>query len=310
MANKYSEYKGLTLGKEAPAPVTEQELNDALNSLVARSTSFEETDKVSETGDVANIDFEGFVDGVAFEGGKGEKYDLELGSHTFIPGFEDQLIGHKKGDEVEVKVTFPENYTEELKGKDAIFKCKVNAVKEKKVPTLDDEFALMNGVKTVEELREQVKREIEFRNTQKSFNDYFDKVCAHLIENSEIELSEEDLAKSEENVMAYYNQMVGQYGMNLDQYLEMAKKSMDDFKAMIKPDVERGAKINIILAHIAEAENFEVTEEEVEAELSKIQAYYGLNEEQLKEFKERNLNEFKQELVKRMVFEFLVKNND
>lgn len=310
MANKYSEYKGLKIGKEAVAPVTEQELTDALNSLLARSTTLEEVEKTSEEGDTVNIDFEGFVDGVAFQGGKGDAYDLELGSHTFIPGFEDQLVGKNKGEEVEVKVTFPTEYTPELAGKDAIFKCKVNSVKQKKEAVLDDEFALLNGAKDVEDLRNQIKKEIEYRNEQKSINTYFDKICAHLIENSEIEVSKDEEEKSLQNVLAYYNQMVGQYGMNLDQYLEMAKKTMDDFKAMIQPDVIRGAKINTILAYIAEEEKFEVSEEVVEGELNKIREYYHLNDEQLKEFKDRNLGDFKQELVKRMVFEFLVKNND
>lgn len=311
MANKYSEYKGLVIGKEEPSPVSENEINDALNSLLARSVTFEEVDKVSSLGDMVNIDFEGFVDGVSFEGGKGESYDLELGSNTFIPGFEDQLVGHKKDEEVEVNVTFPENYqAENLKGKKALFKCKVNQVKEKHVPSLDDEFAKKNGLNTIEELRDALKDEIEHRNKQKAINDYFDKLCAHMIENSEIEVTKEAEEKSLQNILAYYQQMVSQYGMTLEQYLQMAKKSMDEFKETLKPEVIKGAKINMILAYVSEQENIVVSPEEVENELGKLVSYYHLNEQQLKEFKEKNLDDFKQELVKRLVFEYLVNNNN
>ena len=311
MANKFSQYKGLTLGKEKPTSVSENEVTESLNNLLARSTTFEEVDRKSVLGDVVNIDFEGFVDGVAFEGGKGENYDLELGSNTFIPGFEDQLVGYSKNDLVDVNVTFPENYqAENLKGKKALFKCKINQVKEKKIPSLDDEFAKSHGLNNVEELRESIKKEIEYRNEQKSINNFFDKLCAHMIENSEIELTEELEEKSFQNVLAYYSQMVAQYGMTIEQYLQMMQKTMEQFKETLKPEIERGAKINLLLAHVAEEENIVVSEEEVENELNKIISYYHLNDEQVKEFKDRNLDEFKNELVKRLVFEFLVNNND
>lgn len=311
MENKFCDYKNLNLGKEEVKEVSEQELNDALNSLVARSNTFVESDKVSETGDVVNINFEGFCDGVSFEGGKGENYDLELGSNTFIPGFEDQLIGFKKGDKVDVNVTFPENYqAENLKGKPAVFKCEINAVKVKKIASLDDEFAKEHGCSSVDELRQHTKRELEERNKQISLNAYFDKLCAYLIEHSEIELTDEQMKQSHDNVIAYYQQMVGQYGMSLDQYLQMANKKMEEFEEIIKPDVIKGAKVNAILDHVAVSENIVATEEEVNSELAAIKNYYQLSDKQLDEFKSKHLDEFKNEIVKRKVSEFLVMNNN
>ena len=190
MENKFAQYKNLNLGKEKPQEVSEKELEDALNSFVARNTSFEEVDQSSELGNIVNIDFEGFVDNEAFEGGKGDQYDLELGSNTFIPGFEDQLVGYKKGDLVDVNVTFPENYqAENLKGRPAVFKCKVNAVKVKKEAKLNDELAKQNGFNNVEELKLAIKEEMKHHNEQLSLNRFFDKLCEYLITNSEIEVT-------------------------------------------------------------------------------------------------------------------------
>ncbi len=310
MENKFCHYKNLDLGKEEPKEVTEQELNEALNSLVARSNTFVECNKVSEKGDVVNINFEGFCDGVSFEGGKGENYDLELGSNTFIPGFENQLIGVKKGDKVDVNVIFPENYhAENLKGKPSVFKCEINAVKVKKIASLDDEFAKDHGCNSIDELRQHTKRELEERNKQISLNAYFDKLCDYLIENSEINLTDEQIKQSHDNVIAYYQQMVGQYKMNLDQYLQMINKNMEEFEEIIKSDVIKGAKVNAILNYVAVSENIIATEEETNSELASIKNYYQLSDKQLDEFKSKHLNEFKNEIIKRKVSEFLIMNN-
>lgn len=311
MENKLCNYTGLTIGKKEPEAVTEKEIEDSINSLLARSQSYEEVERPSVENDTVNIDFEGFVDGVAFEGGKSEGYDLTLGSHTFIPGFEEQLIGLKKGEEKDVNVTFPEEYhSEELKGKKAVFKCKVNAVKVKKEATLDENFLLEHGCKDVDELKENIKKEIEDRNLKKELNRYFDALSQYLIENSEIEVTKEEEDKSYENVLAYYQQMVSMYQMSLEQYLQMANKTMDEFKEIIKPDVIKGAKINTIFKLIAQKENIIAEEDEIKNELSHIASYYGLNEEQLNEFKERHLEEFKEEIIKRKVSQFLITNNN
>ena len=307
--SKFANYKDLKIEKQEVELVSEEELNSSLQAFVTQSVTLEVIDKESELGDVVNIDFEGFVDGVAFEGGKGEKYDLELGSNSFIPGFEEQLIGSKAGSEVDVNVTFPENYhAENLKGKPAVFKCKVNEVKVKKVPSLDDEFAKKQGFNTVDELREAMRVQMNQRNQAKVYNKYFEDVCAYLVANSELEVNDEQIEVSMQNVLAYYEQSVAQYGINLEQYLQMTGKTLEAFKETLKPEAIRGAKINMILEHIAHEENIVVTEEEIEIELKKIAQYYSLNEEQMKQFKDKNAAEFENEILKQKVFKYVVTN--
>ena len=306
---KFADYKNLKIEKTVVQQVSEEELNSTLQAVVSRSVSFEVKEGKSELGDVVNIDFEGFVDGIAFEGGKGEKYDLELGSNSFIPGFEEQLIGYVSGDEVDVNVSFPEDYhAENLKGKPAVFKCKIHEVKTKVIPSLDDEFAIKQGFKTVDELRESLRMQMQQRNQSAAYNKYFDDVCSFLVLNSELEVNDEQLEISMQNVLAYYEQSVAQYGVTLTQYLEMTGKTLDSFKETLKPEAIRGAKINMILDHIAHEENIVVTEEEVELELKRIQEYYKLSDEQIKDFKNRNLGEFENEIVKQKVFKFVVEN--
>ena len=307
--SKFAEYKNLKIEKQPIEPVSEEELNSTLQAVVAKSVSLEAKEGKSELGNVVNIDFEGFVDGVPFEGGKGEKYDLELGSNSFIPGFEEQLVGYEKGDEVDVNVTFPENYhAEQLKGKPAVFKCKIHEVKEKVIPALDDNFAKQQGFETVDQLRETLRMQMQQRNTSKVYNKYFDDVCSYLVLNSELEVNQEQLEVSMQNVLAYYEQSVAQYGINLEQYLQMTGKTMEEFQETLKPEAIRGAKINMILEHIAHEENIVVTEEEVEFELKRIGEYYKLSEEQLKQFKDKNLGEFENEILKQKVFKFVVEN--
>lgn len=305
--SKFAEYKNLNIEKPVAELVSEEELNSTLQALVTQSVTLKTKEGKSELGDVVNIDFEGFVDGLAFEGGKGEKYDLELGSNSFIPGFEEQLIGYEAGTDVDVDVTFPENYhAEKLKGKKALFKCKIHEVKKKEVPALDDNFAKSQGLNTVDELREALREQMNQRNQAKAYNKYFEDVCSYLVLNSELEVTEEQIEISMQNVLAYYEQSVTKYGISLSQYLEMTGKKIEEFKESLKPEAIRGAKINMILEHIAHEENIVVTEEEIELELSKIAEYYHLNEEQLKQFKNQNLGEFENEILKQKVFKFVV----
>ena len=306
---KFADYKNLKIEKQPAELVSEEELNSTLQAIVVKSVSLEVVEKNAELGDIVNIDFEGFLGDTAFEGGKGEKYDLELGSNSFIPGFEEQLVGSKAGDEVDVNVTFPENYhAENLKGQPSVFKCKVHEVKTKKVPNLDDDFAKSQGFETVDQLRETLRTQMNQRNAAKVMNKYFDDVCSYLVLNSELEVSEEQIEVSMQNVLAYYEQSVSQYGINLAQYLQMTGKNIEEFKESLKPEAIRGAKINMILEHIAHEENIVVTEEEVEIELQRIAQYYNLGEEQLKQFKDQNGAEFENEILKQKVFKFVVEN--
>ena len=302
-------YKGVKVDK-VEVVVTDEEVEAEVEKERERNArSVSVTDRAVKEGDQTVIDFEGFKDGVAFEGGKGENYPLTIGSGQFIPGFEDQLVGKNIGEEVEVNVTFPENYhAENLKGQPAVFKCKVHEVKTKNIPALDDNFAKTQGFNTVDELRETLRAQMNQRNQAKVMNKYFDEVCSYLVLNSELEVSEEQIEVSMQNVLAYYEQSVSQYGINLAQYLQMTGKNIDEFKESLKPEAIRGAKINMILEHIAHEEQIVVSEEEIEIELQRIAQYYKLSEAQLKEFKDKNAAEFENEILKQKVFKFVVEN--
>ena len=293
------------------AEVPSEEIEKAINYMAEshRDSAKVEEDRETKKGDIAVIDFVGSIDGVEFPGGKGEAYPLELGSNSFIQGFEEQLIGTKAGSEVDVNVTFPENYhAENLKGKPAVFKCKVHEVKTKVIPSLDDTFAQKQGFNTVDELREAMRVQMNQRNQAKAYNKYFEDVCSYLVSNSELEVNDEQIEVSMKNVLAYYEQSVSQYGINLEQFLQMTGKTLEEFKETLKPEAIRGAKINMILEHIAHEENIVVTEEEIEIELKRIAQYYSLNEEQMKQFKNANLAEFENEILKQKVFKFVVTN--
>lgn len=311
MGNQFCEYQGISLGKGKCPEVGEEEIDEALNHLLARNSVSEKVTREARVGDVVNLDFEGFCDGIAFKGGKGEKYDLELGSNTFIPGFEDQLIGCVENQRKEVRVKFPENYhAADLKGKEAVFRCFVREVKEKKPAVLDDRFAQDHGSENVEALRLSIKEEIEQAHRQKATGDYFDKLAAYLLEHSTIEVTPEEEEISFQNVKAYYEQMVAQYGMNLEQYLKATGKSMEDFRKITYGEVVRNAKLTAFLLHVAEKENIACTEEEAETEADSLARKYQLNAAQTTEFKTHHLQELKQEITKRKATGFLISHND
>lgn len=246
-----------------------------------------------------------------FEGGKAEKYDLELGSNTFIPGFEDQLIDKSVNDDVDVKVTFPEEYhAENLKGKEAIFKCKINEIKEKEVPTFDDSFASKNGFENANAFKGAITNKIKEQNELQVVNAYITKICDYLSENSEISLSEEEVNKRVEEIIAYYENSISQYGVTLESYLQMSNMSLDDFKGKLKPDAEKSLKIDMVYNHIAEEEKMSISDEELNAYLENIRRYYHFNDEQMDQLKKERSEQFKNELIRQKVSEFLFTHND
>ena len=199
--NLFAAYKGNHLGKEIAHSVTAQEVNTHLEQMLAQHVHTKTKDGAAENGDVVNLDFEGFLDGVAFQGGKGEKYDLELGSHSFIPGFEEQLVAHKAGDDVDVNVTFPENYqAKELAGKAVVFKCKIHEVKTKIKMELNDEFAAHLGYKTLDELKEGVKKDLSRQHQDELDRAYLEKLLRHLVNTSTIDVNAEQIEKAKKNV--------------------------------------------------------------------------------------------------------------
>ena len=309
--NKYCDYKNLKLGKVTPKEVTQEDVDSEINNILAQSISYQEVETESKLGDTVNIDFEGFVDGVAFEGGKGEKYDLELGSNSFIPGFEDQLVGYKKGSEVDVNVTFPEEYhAENLKGKPAVFKCKIHSVKQKIQPEFNDEFAKNNNFESKEHFVSAIKAHLLEVNSTEATNQYITKICDYLADNSELDIEEDVIENRVNDIVKYYERSVAQYGATLETYLTMSNMDLETFKGRIRPDAIKSIKIDLVYNYVLEQENLYVTEEEVDAQFEFIKKYYRLTDEQFDRFKQERYEELKAECQRQKISQFLVLNND
>lgn len=232
-------------------------------------------DRAAENEDTANIDFEGFVDGIAFEGGKGESYDLVLGSATFIPGFEDQIVGKKVGETFEVNVTFPEDYHENLKGKDAIFKVTLNSLKKKELPELDDDFAMdVSEFDTLEaykaDLREKADKELDDALESRKAS----KAVLALTDITEVDLPQVMVEKQVENEIRDFEQRLGQMGISLDQYIKMTGIELITMKNQMRPQAEARVKQELALEAFAKAENIEVSDEEIDNELKELAKIY------------------------------------
>jgi len=241
------------------------------------------TGKASK-GDTATIDFEGFIDGTAFEGGKGENYDLELGSGSFIPGFEDQLIGHKAGEDVEVEVTFPENYqAKDLAGKPAVFKCHIHEVKGKDVPKLDEEYVSDHTeFETVEEYKASVKERLENNKKAEGRRAQEDEAIAKIVEDSEMEIPDAMLDYQVENMINDFANNMAQQGLSLQQYMQFTGMTMDAFRDQVRPDALSRTQSSLVLEAIAKAEKIEASDADVEAKLEELSKQYGMELEQIK----------------------------
>ena len=282
---KVTDYKGLDY-KVEEATATDEEINDEVERMRNQYAELEVKDEKSKDGDTVNIDYEGFKDGEPFDGGKADGYDLELGSGQFIPGFEEQLVGKGAGEEVEVNVKFPEEYhAEELKGAAALFKVKVNEVKKKVVPDLDDEFAKDLNIKDVEsldDLKKTIKERIENSKKASAEQDAENSLLEQLLERIEVDLPE---VLVEDEVNAQIGQMAQQiqaYGMQFEQYLGMMGKTLDDLKKDYSENAEKTVKIRLALQKISELEDLKPTEEEIEAQLKEIADMYQMELDQVK----------------------------
>lgn len=283
---KLGEYKGLDVKKET-VKVTKDEVQKKIDALLKEYAELvvKETGKV-ENGDLAIIDFEGIKDGVAFDGGKGENYSLEIGSNTFIPGFEDGIIGMKKGEEKDLKLTFPEDYgQEDLAGQEVIFKVKVNEIKSKVIPELDKEFFEdlgMENVTTKEELEKQIKEEIKEEKQQKANQKYADDLLEKATSNMEVEIDDE-IVEAEANAMYkdFMDRMAMQ-GINEDLYLQYAGTTKEDIVTHMKEEALKRLKNSYLLSAIIKEENIEVTEEETTKEVADIAQKYNMTEEDVK----------------------------
>ena len=304
-------YKGIEISK-VDNTVSEEDVEARLNEMVnrnARLTSVE--DKALENGDTAVIDFEGFKNGVAFEGGKGENYNLVIGSNTFIPGFEDQLVGKKAGEEVEHNVTFPEAYhAENLAGKPVVFNVKVNDVKVKEVPALDDEFAKdTTEFETLAELRADVKAKLEEQAKNAADAEMRNALVEKVSANTEVEVPEAMVQHQIDNMLMELNYQLQYQGLNLEQLLQMTGRGLDELREERRADAERLVKSSLVLEAIAEKENVEANDADVDDELEKMAAMYNMEVEKIKSsLRETDIEDIKGQIKIRKTLDLLVEN--
>ncbi|MCC8072819.1 MAG: trigger factor [Clostridiales bacterium] len=280
---KLGEYKGLS-ATMLPTEATDEDVDAEISNIRERNSRLVTVeDREAQMGDTAEIDFEGFVDDVAFDGGKGENYPLELGSNSFIPGFEEQVAGHKSGDEFDVNVTFPEEYDEKLAGKDAVFKCKIHEIKTKELPELDDEFAKdVSEFDTLDELKADTKKQLSEKKEADAKVDFENQLIEQIIENMECEVPECMFDKRTDEMVQDYSYRLQMQGIDLNTYLSYLGQDMDSFKATFKESAEKQVKANIALEAIVEAENIEVSDEELDKEFEKLAEQYQMDVEQIK----------------------------
>ena len=290
-------YMGVTVTK-IDTSVSDEEVDAELeNQRNKNARTVTVTDRPVAEGDTAVIDFEGFVDGVAFEGGKGENHPLEIGSHTFIDTFEDQLVGKNTGDEVEVNVTFPEKYqAADLAGKPATFKVKINEIKAKELPELDDEFAQdAAGVDTLAEYKEDLRKHLEVEKENEAKRTKEDEAIKKIIDKSTMEIPEAMIETQCENMINEFAQRIAQSGLSMEQYMQFSGMTIDGLKEQVRPEAETRIKSSLVLEQIAKEENIEVSEDEINAEVEKMAAQYGMEADKLKEY----LGDAEKESIKR-----------
>lgn len=306
-------YKGLNI-KKPEVKVTEEEIEHEMGHLVERFTELViKEDGEVELGDVAVIDFEGFKDGTPFEGGKGENYSLEIGSNTFIPGFEDQVIKMKKGEEKEIKVTFPEDYhQEDLKGKDVTFKVKVHEIKEKKARDFDEEFFEdlgLEGVDSEEKLKEEIKENIKAAKEREAENNFIEEVLAKIAENTTVEIPEELEEDEINHMMKNFEEQIKMQGMSLEVLYEMTKSNEEKLREQMKEEAHKHVLYRMILETVKDKEKIEVTDKELEEELEKLAKQYNVTKEEfLDMYGEKEMLRYEIEVKK--VLELLTKENE
>ena len=305
------EYKGLEVDKVSTR-VTQKEVDAKIQEEAgknARTVAVE--GRPVKDGDEVVLDFEGFVDGEAFEGGKGENYSLTIGSGTFIPGFEDQLIGVEAEKEVEVKVTFPEEYhAENLQGKDAVFKCTVHEIKEKELPEIDDEFAAeVSEFDTLDEYKADVKAKIKEEKAKEGKAKKEDQVIAKAIENATMEIPELMIKTQARQQMDNFAQNLMSQGLTMEQYAQFTGMTADKMMEQMLPSAEKNIKTRLVLEAIAKAENIEISDEKIDEKLAEMAKSYDMEVEKLKELVgEAEKQQMKDDMAVQEAIDFLVEN--
>ncbi|SDF26526.1 trigger factor [Fontibacillus panacisegetis] len=307
------DYKGI----EVPAvnvEVSEEELSEELERLQQRHAELVVIDdEAAKNGDTVVIDFDGSVDGVAFEGGKAERYSLELGSGSFIPGFEEQVVGLATGDFKDVTVTFPETYhAEDLAGKEAVFNVKVHEIKRKELPALDDEFAKdVSEFDTLDEYKEDLKKQLASRKEQEAKGAKEAAVVDKVGENAEVEIPEAMVEGEVQNMVRDFDNRLRSQGMNLDMFLSFSGQTVDDLKGQMKDDATKRVRNNLVLEQVAKAEKIEATEEEINKELEDMASAYKRTTDEIHNILAANgsLGSLNEDVTLRKTVQFLVENS-
>ena len=308
---KLGKYKGVKIDK-IETEVTEEEVDAQLErerENNARNITVE--DRPVEDGDMTSLDFEGFVDGVAFDGGKGENYPLTIGSGAFIPGFEEQLIGAKIGEETEVKVTFPEDYqAEHLQGKEAVFKCTVKEIRKKELPELNDEFASdVSEFDTLAQYREDVKKNLEEKKQKDAKNEKEEAAVKAAVDASEMEIPDAMLETQQRQMVDEFAQRITMQGISMEQYLQMTGTNYQHMIEQVKPQAEERIRSRLVLEAVAKAEGLEPTEEEYEEELKTMAEVYQMEVDKVRELMgEREKKGIMQDLAVKKAAEFIAEN--
>ena len=278
------DYKGIKAERDV-TEVTDEMVESDIKAAQARAArEIEITDRAAEPGDTAEIDFEGFVDGTPFEGGKGEKHKLKLGSGQFIPGFEDQVVGKSIGQEFDVNVTFPEDYgAKELAGKAAVFKCKLHGITKEELPALDDEFAKDMSFDNMEAYRADVRSKIAERYEKTADQMTENRILDVLIGNMEAEIPESMYVNEVENQLREYDMQLRSNGLDLNTYFKYTGQNLDQLRENFRPRAERSVKVRLALEAVADAENIAPTDEEIEAEYKRMADMYGMEADKIRE---------------------------
>ena len=281
---KLGQYKGLEAPK-AEVKVAAADVNARLKEMADRNSRLVSVERAVKKGDTADIDFEGFDNGVAFDGGKGENFDLEIGSGSFVPGFEEQLIGMKAGEEKDIDITFPENYAPELAGKPVVFHVKVNEVKEKQVPAIDDEFAKdVSEFDTLKDLKADIKKKLTAERTESAQRAFEDVLMAKVAEGIEADIPEEMVELQAERMMEQFKQQLASQGIPFDQYLKMTNTAEADFRKQAQGPAADQVKMDLAVEAIIKAEGLEASDEDVESEMKSVAEKYGMDLDTVKKY--------------------------
>jgi len=303
------DYKGIEIAA-VDTTVTDEDVEKKISSELDKDSRYEKVERPVQNGDRVKLDFEGFVDGVAFEGGKGTNYNLVIGSGQFIPGFEEQLVGAEAGADVEVNVNFPEDYHEaSLAGKASVFKCKVNEIEEKQVPELNDDYAADKGFESVKDYRDSVRSDLEVDKLNEARGKKQDEAIAKVIENATFEVPEEIYETEQRLIIRDYQQRLSMQGLSWDTYMQYTGLTLDKMMEQVRPQAEDRIKSRIVLEAVARAEGIEVTDEDRQKEYESMAEAYQLEAGKVKEMLEaKGSKELEKDLLIKKAMEFVTDN--